>query len=51
MNKDDAMRILINDGWNHIGAEVIVDGLIEGNLLDKMTESDLLKVSEDYKDR
>lgn len=46
MTREDAIKILMNDGWNYNGADAIAD-----DITDDMTEADVLKVSEDYKDR
>lgn len=51
MTREKAIEILINDGWNEIGATEIVDTLEDDGLLDEMTEKDILNISEDYKDR
>lgn len=47
MTREKAMEILLNDGWNEDGADVIIDELE----LDEITEEELLEISEDYKDR
>jgi hypothetical protein len=47
MTKNVAVTVLVaKHGWDYVGAEAIVDGLFEG-----ITVPELLKVSEDYRDR
>lgn len=51
MTRTIAYDILIKDGWNEDGANEIILTLEECEMLEDMTEEDLLNVSEDYKDR
>ena len=50
--KEEAIQFLMeHDDWNFYGAEAIVDTLIADGMLQNITEKELLKISEDYKDR
>lgn len=47
--RQEAMEILIADGWDKVGAEAILDTCEEQNHF--VNEAELLKISADYKDR
>ena len=49
LNREEAMEILLADGWDEIGAEVILDTAEEQGYWFNRTR--LLAVSADYKDR
>lgn len=49
MTREEAIKVLMNDGWNYDGADAIVEGIED--LLPYMNEENVLEVSEDYKDR
>lgn len=47
--RQEAMEILIKDGWDEIGAREILDTCEEQNHF--VNEAELLRISADYKDR
>lgn len=51
MNETRAMEILMEMGWDEIGAEEIILQLKEDEMFDGMTEDELRQISEDYMDR
>ena len=52
LTNDLAMETLKIQGWNKEGAEAIIDTLIsDGIALEDMTIADLIRLSDDYKDR
>lgn len=51
MDKKQAMDLLKHDGWDNIGAYEIVKTLEDNDLLDNITVSELIALSNDYKDR
>ena len=52
MSKNVAVTVLVaKHGWDYVGAEAIVDKLIEDGLFKGITVPELLRVSEDCRDR
>ena len=49
MNREKAIKFLMNLGWNKDGAEAIVDTALEDRV--ELTEEKLNKLHEDYMDR
>ena len=48
-SRQEAMEILMADGWDEIGANEILDTCEEQNHF--VNEAELLRISADYKDR
>lgn len=46
--KKHAIALLREWGWNHDGAEVIVDTAIEDGIFEDMTDEELKNLSNDY---
>lgn len=51
MTREFAIAFLMDQGWNRVGAEVIVDTAIEGGTFERMTTTKLKDLSDDYMDR
>lgn len=51
MTREKAITILKNLGWDEIGSDEIVTTLEDDNVLESMTEDELVKLSDDYIDR